>query len=359
MKNKKQNISLDEFGASIVLGTKSTISYSGDYGATDPRLRDRWNVYNTTPYSTLIGYNEGEVNRYTMKQHIDFDNITILMNYVSHISQSFTLQLDKTKWDIKPVYMLDRIIKEGSLAIVPVLGKFQLLKYKAISKTKDFNGIFDIIEIVEPTSKLYGKQLSYYKGEYVPLNVWEGNISPQALILNYTKLIGALKNEMIFNGISTLPTIIGIGDNPVTQDENKADELANLNNVLADNNTKAIALNSISGQEMKIIDRRDNIDTYIRAIEYFENQLKEKLGIPVNDVVKKERMITSEIGQQQSIAQAIINRLYRIMTESFEELNEKFNAGIELILTKPSESEDSGFEEKEESESEQDELISE
>jgi hypothetical protein len=164
-----------------------------------------------------------------------------------------------------------------------------------------------------------------------------------------------LKNELIFNGISSLPTLLAVPNNAFDEEESQI----NLETKLSDNNAKSVVIGDVlKSSDFKQIDRRDNIDTYINTIQYFENQLKEHLGIPVNDIRKKERMITSEIGQQQSLNQAVIDRLFNVMKETFEEANQKLGCNISVELTLPSVEIGQGFEDKEEKEGDENELIS-
>jgi len=53
MSKKNKDISLDLIDATSVLNTSSSISHNSDV---DPRISNKWNVYNTTPYSFINNF---------------------------------------------------------------------------------------------------------------------------------------------------------------------------------------------------------------------------------------------------------------------------------------------------------------
>lgn len=199
------------------------------------------------------------------------------------------------------------------------------------------------VKVMEPKSSIInGREFDVTKDNAVIMRNSVSRMSPLILLWRYIRTLEKILFQIEKNLVASAPKgIINLKNKKIVFNEDQQAAVKQGMEQLINSQDTFFVLKNVSAKEFDStgeneepiyipIELTDRAESLIKQFTFIKEQIKEQIGLMLNIHQKKERVLESEITQQQGFSAAQKQHALNIRKIDIEKVNEKFGLAITI-----------------------------
>lgn len=318
-------------------------------GEEDLNLVDQYNGSGSVSAKTELVFNaQGESLKGALKKYNgSFSMFDELQFIHQQKRQLFEYQTERYDYIALPLgldkYKIEKkVIEDGSVLIVKVVDEYYALKY--VIDTTDIYDEPRKVRVNEPKSSLHNKVYDLANGDAIIIRNNQYRSVAFADAYRFIRVMEKTLYQMEKNLHTSAPKgLLNLknaeiaweedGDSPYKDSMEMMINSPNTFFVIRNKSTDEQQLTADNSEPLYIpIEMTDRTDTLIKNYTFYKEQVKEIVGAGMNVLLgKKERVVTDELANQQSFANATFQHAFNIRKIDIEKFNKAFGENVEIV----------------------------